>query len=138
VLLLPVKACASGLTLTIANHVILVDLQADHRMELQLVNRVWRIGQERPVHVKRFVSAGTVEERMLEIRKKTSGLLATAGEDAMAVASVGGGTDELNGGGGKGKAPAAGVARASAASEEAQERLAELRYLLGLAAFESA
>ena len=77
VLLLSVGACASGLTLTHANHCILFELQGHEGKELQLINRVWRIGQTRPVSVKRFVAAGTVEERMLHLRKRSRGLMAT-------------------------------------------------------------
>lgn len=47
--------------------------------QLQLVNRIYRIGQDRPVTVKKFFCASTVEERLLHLRKsKNSGLLATA------------------------------------------------------------
>lgn len=142
VLLLPVRACSSGLTLTVANHVLLVDLQSDHRQELQLINRVWRIGQSRPVHVKRFVSEGTVEERMLELRKRTTGLLA---EDALAMACAPGDAAAAAGtpaGKGKARAPAASAAAVgvgvgvSSEAQAAAERLDVTRYLLGLSGAE--
>ena len=56
---------------------------------VQLVNRVWRIGQTKEVTIKRFVAQGTIEERMLHLRKRTRGLLATEDEvETMAVSSV--------------------------------------------------
>ena len=43
------------------------------------MNRIYRIGQNRPVTVTKFFCAGTVEERLLALRKsKNSGLLASA------------------------------------------------------------
>ena len=113
-LLLSVQACASGLTLTAANHCLLLDLQSHEGRELQLVNRVWRIGQTKPVSVKRFVAAGTVEERMLHLRKRSKGLMASESDaDKMAVSRV----EEPAGGGGGGGAP------------EQSERTEELRFL---------
>ena len=67
-LLLPVRACAAGLTLTTADHVLLIDLQGHEAMELQLINRVHRIGQDKPVKVLRYIAEGTIEERMLHLR----------------------------------------------------------------------
>jgi len=99
VLLLTVGACAAGLNLTAADHCFLLEPQANVGKELQLVNRIYRIGQTRPVIVKKFFCTSTVEERLLALRKsKNSGLLANADApavdaipdaDAMAVPEVG-------------------------------------------------
>ena len=89
--------------------------------ELQLVNRVWRIGQTKEVTIKRFVAQGTIEERMLHLRKRTRGLLATEDEvETMAVSSVE--ADESSNKGGKEKSAAAG---------EQAVRESDLRYLYG-------
>ena len=113
-LLLSVQACASGLTLTAANHCLLLDLQSHEGRELQLVNRVWRIGQTKPVSVKRLVAAGTVEERMLHLRKRSKGLMASESDaDQIAVSRV----EEPAASGGGGGAP------------EQSERTEELRFL---------
>ena len=117
-LLLAVGACASGLTLTAANHCILLDLQAHEGKELQLINRVWRIGQSKPVTITRFVTSGTVEERMLHLRKRSRGLMATDETDVMTVLRV----DEDE----------AAPASDGAASEVRTERAEDLRYLYGL------
>jgi SNF2 family DNA or RNA helicase len=109
-----VQACASGLTLTAANHCLLLDLQSHEGRELQLVNRVWRIGQTKPVSVKRLVAAGTVEERMLHLRKRSKGLMASESDaDQIAVSRV----EEPAASGGGGGAP------------EQSERTEELRFL---------
>ena len=57
-------------------HCLLLELQGHEGRELQLINRVWRIGQTKPVRVKRVVAAGTIEERMLHLRKRSRGLMA--------------------------------------------------------------
>lgn len=129
VLLLSVGACASGLTLTVANHCLLVDLQAHEGKELQLVNRVWRIGQTKPVDIKRFVLQQTIEERMLHLRKRSRGLMASDDADTMAVSSV---EEDLADPGGNAKAK--GSAAAAAASEMQAERDEDLRYLYGVGA----
>lgn len=129
VLLLSVGACASGLTLTHANHCFLLELQSHGGKEMQLINRVYRIGQDKKVMIKRFVAAGTVEERMLHLRKRSRGLLAHIDDaaDTMAVSHV---TDESlpSTSGGKAKASSASVA-----AEQQTERDEDLRYLYGWA-----
>ena len=82
--------------------------------------------------VTRLVAAGTVEERMLHLRARSRGLLATEDADSMTVARVGdaeaGPPSATKGSAkGKGKAPAK-----APATEPASERSDELRYLYGL------
>jgi hypothetical protein len=129
VLLLSVRACASGLTLNVASHVLLVELQQHEGMELQLINRVWRIGQTKDVVVKRFVSAGTVEERMLALRAKSRGLMATNDADSVAVSAVPAEAGSSTGRPATSKAAKA--AASSATADAAAERFEDLHYLLG-------
>ncbi len=80
--------------------------------------------------VTRLVAAGTVEERMLHLRARSRGLLATEDADSMTVARVGdaeAGPPSATKGSAKGKAPAK-----APATEPASERSDELRYLYGL------
>ena len=77
--------------LTVADHCFLIELQGNGGQELQLINRVCRIGQSRPVTAKKFVAADTIEERMLVItplelplRKRSRGLLAAREQPAAA------------------------------------------------------
>eukprot|EP00878_Enallax_costatus_P034919 GHUV01038866.1.p1 GENE.GHUV01038866.1~~GHUV01038866.1.p1 ORF type:complete len:120 (+),score=30.05 GHUV01038866.1:31-390(+) len=62
------KAAALGLNLTVANHVVLMDLWWNPTTEEQAIDRAHRIGQTRPVQVSRITVPGTVEERILELQ----------------------------------------------------------------------
>ena len=73
--LLSVKAGGTGLTLTAASHVIHFDRWWNPAVENQATDRAYRIGQKRNVLVHKFVTTGTLEERidqMLESKKATS------------------------------------------------------------------
>jgi non-specific serine/threonine protein kinase len=61
---LSLKAGGTGLTLTAANHVIHVDRWWNPAVEDQATDRAFRIGQKRAVQVRKFVCAGTVEEKI--------------------------------------------------------------------------
>ncbi|MEU5670137.1 SNF2-related protein [Micromonospora sp. NPDC047753] len=61
---LSLKAGGTGLTLTAANHVVHVDRWWNPAVEDQATDRAFRIGQHRRVQVRKFVCAGTVEEKV--------------------------------------------------------------------------
>ena len=63
-LLLSAQRDASGLTLTAACHVIVVEPQPDVATEQQMVGRVHRIGQTRQTHVHRLVVRGSFEPEL--------------------------------------------------------------------------
>jgi SNF2 family DNA or RNA helicase len=71
-LLLSLEDSASGTNLTVASHVFLLHPMLAHSQakaasfEAQAVGRVRRLGQSEPVHVWRFITAGTVEEELYE------------------------------------------------------------------------
>lgn len=67
VFLLSLKAGGTGLNLTRADHVIHVDRWWNPAVEDQATDRAHRIGQTRPVQVHRFVTEGTIEERIAEL-----------------------------------------------------------------------
>jgi len=69
VLLLSLKAGGTGLTLTAADHVILLDPWWNPAVEDQAADRAHRIGQTKPVFVHRLVAADTVEERILALQE---------------------------------------------------------------------
>nr|CCD16616.1 unnamed protein product [Trypanosoma congolense IL3000] len=69
-ILISLKAGGEGLNLQVANHVLLVDPWWNPAVEMQAAQRAHRIGQVRPVRVMRFVTEGSVEERMLELQEK--------------------------------------------------------------------
>ncbi|WP_434741140.1 SNF2-related protein [Micromonospora sp. SH-82] len=61
---LSLKAGGTGLTLTAANHVVHVDRWWNPAVEDQATDRAFRIGQRRRVQVRKFVCAGTMEEKV--------------------------------------------------------------------------
>lgn len=62
--LLSLKAGGTGLNLTAANHVIHFDRWWNPAVENQATDRAFRIGQKRNVLVHKFVTSGTIEERI--------------------------------------------------------------------------
>jgi len=82
--ILSLKAGGTGLNLTAASHVIHFDRWWNPAVENQATDRAFRIGQERNVLVHKFVTSGTVEERIdaliEEKRQLADELLAGAGE----------------------------------------------------------
>ncbi|MFC9324980.1 SNF2-related protein [Kitasatospora sp. NPDC057015] len=67
VFLLSLRAGGTGLNLTAANQVIHLDRWWNPAVEDQATDRAFRIGQRRDVQVRRFVCAGTIEERIAEM-----------------------------------------------------------------------
>jgi SNF2 family DNA or RNA helicase len=64
---LSLRAGGTGLNLTEANHVIMYDRWWNPAVETQAIDRAYRIGQKRNVHVHIFCCRGTLEERIDEI-----------------------------------------------------------------------
>ena len=65
--LISLKAGGFGLNLTAADYVIIVDPWWNPAAEDQALGRAHRIGQQRPVTVYRLVTAGSVEEKIIEL-----------------------------------------------------------------------
>ncbi|MCP5420573.1 MAG: DEAD/DEAH box helicase [Gammaproteobacteria bacterium] len=81
--ILPLKAGGVGITLTRANHVFHFDRWWNPAVEDQATDRAFRIGQTRNVFVHKFITLGTLEERidqMLEDKKQVAGLVVGADE----------------------------------------------------------
>ncbi|MFY1681152.1 SNF2-related protein [Micromonospora sp. WMMD730] len=74
---LSLKAGGTGLTLTAANHVVHVDRWWNPAVEDQATDRAFRIGQRRRVQVRKFVCAGTVEEKVAAMIADKRGLAAS-------------------------------------------------------------
>jgi superfamily II DNA or RNA helicase len=74
VMLVSLKAGGTGLNLTAADHVFLLDPWWNPAVEDQAADRAHRIGQERPVIVYRMVAKDTVEERILGLQEKKRSL----------------------------------------------------------------
>jgi SNF2 family DNA or RNA helicase len=70
VLVMSMRACNSGLNLTRASHVYIMEPTLNSAQVQQAVYRVWRIGQRRTTLVKHMIVAGSVEERLFELTEK--------------------------------------------------------------------
>ncbi|HEY5880645.1 MAG TPA: DEAD/DEAH box helicase [Nakamurella sp.] len=89
---LSLKAGGTGLTLTAANHVVHVDRWWNPAVEDQATDRAFRIGQRRAVQVRKFVCAGTIEERIAGMIRDKRGLAARivgSGEEWLTELSTG-------------------------------------------------
>ncbi|WP_050183341.1 DEAD/DEAH box helicase [Domibacillus robiginosus] len=80
--LLSLKAGGTGLNLTAANHVIHYDRWWNPAVENQATDRAYRIGQSRFVHVHKFITTGTIEEKidaMIEAKQAASSEIIQSG-----------------------------------------------------------
>ncbi|KAI8652051.1 hypothetical protein NCS56_01421900 [Fusarium sp. Ph1] len=74
VLLLSIETGAVGLTLTAADRVHIVEPQWNPSVEQQAIGRALRIGQTRKVTIVKYIVQNTVEENIVALQKKKSGL----------------------------------------------------------------
>jgi SNF2 family DNA or RNA helicase len=74
VFLITMKAGGVGLNLTQADYVFLLDPWWNPAVENQAINRAHRIGQAKHVFAYRFISMGTIEEKILNLQRKKSAL----------------------------------------------------------------
>jgi superfamily II DNA or RNA helicase len=74
VMLASLKAGGTGLNLTAADHVFLVDPWWNPAVEDQAADRAHRIGQDKPVFIYRLVAMDTVEERILGLQARKRAL----------------------------------------------------------------
>ncbi len=88
VMLLSLKAGGTGLNLTAADHVFLVDPWWNPAVEDQAADRTHRIGQDKPVMVYRMVARDTVEERILELQARKRALANAALSEAGGAAAI--------------------------------------------------
>ena len=66
VLLLDSKAASSGLNLTVANKLLIIDQEWDANIDKKIVSTIWRIGQRREVIVYRLFLQGSIEEQIVK------------------------------------------------------------------------
>jgi SNF2 family DNA or RNA helicase len=82
VMLLSLKAGGTGLNLTAADNVFLLDPWWNPAVEDQAADRAHRIGQDKPVLVHRLIASDTVEERILALQERKRKLAQVAVGDA--------------------------------------------------------
>jgi len=88
VLLASLKAGGTGLNLTAADHVFLLDPWWNPATEDQAADRAHRIGQDRPVFVYRLVARDTVETGILALQERKRALAETALGEASGAAGI--------------------------------------------------
>jgi superfamily II DNA or RNA helicase len=88
VLIVSLKAGGTGINLTAADHVFLLDPWWNPAVEDQAADRAHRFGQERPVMVYRMVAKDTVEERILGLQESKRQIAAVALGEASQAAGI--------------------------------------------------
>lgn len=73
--LISMKAGGTGLNLTGGDTVILFDTWWNPAVEQQAADRVYRFGQTKNVQVIKFITTGTIEEKMLEMQERKKALV---------------------------------------------------------------
>ena len=83
IFILSLKAAGTGLNLTAASHVIHYDLWWNPAVETQATDRAYRIGQKKNVQVYRFITKGTLEEKidaMIQSKRKLADMTVATGD----------------------------------------------------------
>ncbi|KAI1080108.1 SNF2 family N-terminal domain-containing protein [Whalleya microplaca] len=88
VILVSLKAGNAGLNLTTASQVIIMDPFWNPYVEMQAVDRAYRIGQLRPVTVHRILIKDTVEDKIMSLQEEKRQLVESA-LDESAAANIG-------------------------------------------------
>lgn len=78
IILISLKAGNSGLNLTAADRVIILDPFWNPYIEMQAIDRAYRIGQQREVQVHRILIQKTVEDRIIELQEQKRKLVDAA------------------------------------------------------------
>ncbi len=68
--LISLKAGGTGLNLTAADYVFILDPWWNPSAEIQALSRAHRIGQDKNVFVKRYISIGSIEEKIIRLQEK--------------------------------------------------------------------
>ncbi|VDM39693.1 unnamed protein product [Toxocara canis] len=74
VFLLSTKAGGIGLNLVGASRLVLFDSDWNPAFDVQAMARIWRDGQKMPCHIYRLVTAGAIDEKVLQRQVQKSGL----------------------------------------------------------------
>ncbi|NTW24628.1 MAG: DEAD/DEAH box helicase [Lentimicrobium sp.] len=75
--LISLKAGGVGLNLAEAGYVFILDPWWNPAAEMQAISRAHRIGQDKNVFVYRFISTGTVEEKIMQLQERKASLAQT-------------------------------------------------------------
>jgi SNF2 family DNA or RNA helicase len=75
VFLVSLRAGGTGLNLTAASYVVLLDPWWNPAVEAQVIDRTHRIGQDRTVIAYRLLARGTVEEKIWDLQQRKAALV---------------------------------------------------------------
>jgi SNF2 family DNA or RNA helicase len=78
IMLISLKAGNAGLNLVAASRVIILDPFWNPFIEMQAVDRAYRIGQQKPIEVHRILIEKTVEDRIIELQERKRKLVDAA------------------------------------------------------------
>jgi SNF2 family DNA or RNA helicase len=81
IFLISLKAGGFGLNLTAADYCILLDPWWNPAVENQAIDRMHRIGQNKPVFVYKLIAKDTIEEKVLALQEKKKKLFQNVLED---------------------------------------------------------
>ncbi|KAI5922278.1 SNF2 family N-terminal domain-containing protein [Camillea tinctor] len=84
VMLVSLKAGNAGLNLTAASQVIIMDPFWNPYIEMQAVDRAYRIGQQRPVKIYRILIKDTVEDRIITLQNQKREIVDSALDETAA------------------------------------------------------
>jgi len=76
IMLLSMGAGGVGLNLIGGNHLVLLDIHWNPAMEAQVCDRVYRVGQTKPVFVHKLLCRGTIEDRVQKLQDRKRKLFA--------------------------------------------------------------
>ena len=88
VFVISLKAGGFGLNLTEADYCFVLDPWWNPATETQAVDRAHRMGQQNPVMVYRYVSTGTIEEKVMELKARKAALFDSIMDDEGALAGA--------------------------------------------------
>ncbi|KAI0018828.1 SNF2 family N-terminal domain-containing protein [Xylariomycetidae sp. FL0641] len=86
VILVGLKAGNAGLNLTAASRIVIMDPFWNPYIEMQAVDRAYRIGQQREVKVYRLLVEGTIEQRIADLQDQKKAIVEAALDEEAAVA----------------------------------------------------
>lgn len=86
--LISLRAGGTGLTLTAADYVFVMDPWWNPAVEEQAIDRAHRIGQERPVNVYRLVAKGTIEEKVSQLQQRKRDLFTSVVKSSGSMAEL--------------------------------------------------
>jgi SNF2 family DNA or RNA helicase len=72
--LVSIKAGGVGLNLTAADYIFILDPWWNPAVESQAINRAHRIGQDKKVFAYKFITKGSIEEKIVQLQKNKKGL----------------------------------------------------------------